>query len=102
MTKLTSEILSAFLDGELDPAQSAQVAQALETDPEAVRRLEKFREINERLRAAMAFAPEVFRCFRRPLERSPETEALRLGVPDLLEQKSPAPNTSADPSPREG
>ncbi len=43
MSRLTDEVLSAYIDGELQPAEAARVALELTRDPEAFRRLNALR-----------------------------------------------------------
>jgi hypothetical protein len=52
MTWLSDEVLSAYIDGELQPAEAARVALALTRDPDAVRRLNALRESDAMLREA--------------------------------------------------
>lgn len=52
--QLTDEILGAWLDGELPPAQHEALLQALDADPEAQARLQRLRLLNEQLRQAYA------------------------------------------------
>jgi hypothetical protein len=52
MTWLTDELLSAYIDGELDPAEAARVALALTRDRDAVRRLNALRKSDALLREA--------------------------------------------------
>lgn len=46
------ELLSAFMDGELDAASAAEVGQRLESEPALARRLEALRGVDVQLRAA--------------------------------------------------
>lgn len=52
MNHLTDEILSAYIDGELPPAEAARVALQLTRDPQAVHRLKILRAGDEMLREA--------------------------------------------------
>jgi anti-sigma factor RsiW len=49
---LSDEVLSAYIDGELQPAEAASVALALTRNPEAMRRLNALRESDALLREA--------------------------------------------------
>jgi hypothetical protein len=53
MTWLTDEVLSAYIDGELDPEQAAQVAVALAQDSDAASRLRRLRCGDALLRQAL-------------------------------------------------
>ena len=44
MTKLTDEILMAYVDGELEDKQAEDIRKAIETDSEALKRVEIFRD----------------------------------------------------------
>jgi hypothetical protein len=52
MTWLTDDLLSAYIDGELDAAEAARVALALTRDREAVRRLNELRKTDALLHEA--------------------------------------------------
>ncbi len=49
MTKFTDEILMAYVDGHLDDKQAENIRKAIETDSEALKRVEIFRESAEML-----------------------------------------------------
>lgn len=53
--RLTNEILSAYIDGELPADEATQVALALTRDPDAVRRLDALRRGDAALREAFAW-----------------------------------------------
>jgi len=49
---ITDEMLAAYVDGELGPAQMQEVARHLARDAEARRKVSEMREVNALLRAA--------------------------------------------------
>ncbi len=44
MTKLTDEILMAYVDGELEDKQAGEIREAIKTDPEVLKRVDIFRD----------------------------------------------------------
>ncbi|MBX7532040.1 hypothetical protein K3165_03770 [Qipengyuania sp. 1XM1-15A] len=52
MTKITDEMLSAYIDGELGASQAAEIGTALNNDPALRARLEEFEQANETVRHA--------------------------------------------------
>jgi hypothetical protein len=50
--KITEERLGAYLDGELDAAERAEIAAAMAQDPEIVQRLDRMRGVHNKLLAA--------------------------------------------------
>ncbi|MCI2262667.1 anti-sigma factor family protein [Xanthomonas indica] len=53
-TSIDTLTLQAYADGELEPAQAAQVEAALRTDPQLAQALERLRSLQARLRAGFA------------------------------------------------
>jgi surface antigen len=51
MVKLTDKILMAYVDGELENRQNKEIRKAIETDPEALKRVEIFRGSSALLRS---------------------------------------------------
>jgi hypothetical protein len=47
MNDLTSELLSRYADGQVDPDEAAMAEEAVRSDPEAASRLEEFRSLDE-------------------------------------------------------
>jgi anti-sigma factor RsiW len=82
MAKLSDSILVAFVDGELDPGVSGEVAEALETDPDARERVNRLRQSAVLIRALFnqpedrTITPEL----RRLLESRPARNYRKLAI----------------------
>lgn len=67
MTAVADEVLSAYIDGELEPAEAARVALILARDPAAMERLKALRASDDLLRTAFQW-------------RGPDEAALRASL----------------------
>jgi hypothetical protein len=77
MTRIDDQTLMAFADGELDAAEAAVVRDGLDHDAELRERLEKLREVDGLLRAAVTPGTEMPDRFARLLKPSAQIVPLR-------------------------
>jgi len=86
MTRLTDEVLMAYADGALPPAEAARVATSLETDIDARAAVEEFRRTAALSRAA--FADVLVEPVPAPIVRAVLTSGTRTaGVTDLARHR---------------